>query len=205
MLRMLIVLLLLGNAFAYGQENENPTRYHVGLAYGFGQEFKNRNYTYSNRYIQAQVYYTLLKNNSWEYRVALQPEINFAQHQLMNLYFVTPDEPDYKRKREEYTKLKNMREYILNVAFFVKYNFSKTFSAYAMLNVGPMVTDTEIERLTKGFAFCDVFALGGTVTIGDITLDVRPNVRHVSNAGLQDSNAGLNTYNLQFGVTVPIK
>lgn len=101
-------------------------------------------------------------------------------------------------------QLKDIREYILNVAFFARYNFTKDFSMYAMVNVGPMITDTETERLTEGFAFCDVFGVGATYKVGAIAFDVRPNVRHTSNAGLQNSNAGFNTKNISFGVIVAL-
>lgn len=191
-------------ASVYAQETEKPNRYAVGLAYGTGSEFKNTDYSYTNRYVQAQFYYSLNPGKKWEYQVALQPEVNFATHRLKNYYFMTPDKPNYEQRRDEYMKLKDIREYILNVALFVRYNFTEDFSMYAMGNVGPMITDTDTERLTKGFAFCDVFAIGAAYRIGDVTIDVRPNVRHTSNAGLQDSNAGFNTRNIIFGVKMPL-
>lgn len=179
-------------------------RWSGGLLYGVGNEFPQKDYTYTNRYFQAQVYYSFNPGARWEYQVALQPEYNRATHQLLNMYFVTPDDPNYEEKREEYTKLKDINEYILNCSFFVRRNFSKRLNVYFMANVGPMITDTETERLSKGFAFCDVFALGMAYRMGDVTLDLRPNYRHTSNAGLQSSNAGFNTYNIAFGVTVPL-
>jgi hypothetical protein len=203
MLRKFLLLVLLCCAGLYAQENEKPSRYAVGLAYGNGSEFNNTDYTYTNSYIQAQVYYTLNPGKRWQYQIAIQPEVNFARHRLKNYYFVKPeDDPNYEEKRDEYMKLKDIHEYILNVAFFARYNLTKGFSMYAMGNVGPMITDTETERLTKGFAFCDVFAIGATYKVGKISFDVRPNVRHTSNAGLQNSNAGFNTKNIQFGVVV---
>ncbi len=181
-----------------------PHRFAIGVGYGVGNEFKNKDYSYTNRYVQAQLYYSLNLGKKWEYQLALQPELNFATHQLLNLYFVTPDEPDYEEKRAEYTKLKDIHEYVLNVSFFARRHLSETFSVYAMANVGPMITDTRTERLSKGFAFCDVFALGLTAKVGGVMLDLRPNVRHISNAGLQSSNAGFNTYNIAFGAIVPL-
>jgi len=204
MLKKVIITLLLYSTIVNAQQEENNSRFSIGLSYGAGSDFENTDYTYSNSYIQGQVYYSLNPGKKWEYHVALQPEINFARHRLKNLYFVTPDDPHYIEKREEYTQLKDIREYILNVAFFARRNFGENFSIYAMANVGPMITDTETERLTEGFAFCDVFAIGITYQIGDVILDIRPNVRHTSNAGLQQSNAGFNTHNIAFGVIVPL-
>ncbi|MGV3460458.1 MAG: acyloxyacyl hydrolase [Flavobacterium sp.] len=191
-------------ATVFAQESGSISRWSVGLGYGFGREFKQRNYTYDNSYVQAQVYYTLNPGKKWQYQFALMPEVNFASHKLQNLYFVTPDDPDYEYNRYVYTQQKDIREYILNVAFFIRRNINEDFSMYAMFNVGPMITDTETERLSKGFAFCDVFAIGASYDFGGVLLDIRPNVRHVSNGGLQDSNAGFNSYNFTFGVIVPL-
>lgn len=204
MFRKILLLVLLCGTVLYAQETEKPSRFAVGLAYGNGSEFNNTDYTYTNSYIQGQVYCSLNPGKRWEFVVALQPEVNFARHRLKNGYFVKPDEPNADEKREEYMKLKDIHEYILNVSFFARYNITKDFSMYAMGSVGPMITDTETERLTKGFAFCDVFGMGATYKFGKIALDVRPTVRHTSNAGLQNSNAGFNTKNIQFGIIMAL-
>lgn len=205
MLRKITFLMLLCCAALQAQETQKISRYTIGLAYGNGSEFNNTDYTYSNNYIQGQIYYSLNPGKKWEFQVALQPEVNFARHRLKNYYFVKPEDgTNYEEKREAYMKLKDIHEYILNVAFFARYNVTNDFSVYAMGNVGPMITDTETERLTKGFAFCDVFALGTTYKFGKVGLDVRVNARHTSNAGLQNSNAGFNTKNIQFGVIMPL-
>ncbi|WP_291088309.1 acyloxyacyl hydrolase [Flavobacterium sp. BFFFF1] len=176
----------------------------VGLNYGFGDEIKNTDYTYTNHYIKGQLYWQLSETKHFTYVIVLQPEINFATHQLLNLYFVTPDEPDFEEKREAFTKLKDIREYVLGVGFQVRYKVTPKFNVYAMGSVGPMITDTETERLSKGFAFSDVFSLGMSYKFKKFSVDFRPNLRHISNAGLQSSNAGFNTANVEFGVAVPL-
>lgn len=188
---------------AYAQEaKKHPLD--IGLHYGFGDEIKNTDYTYTNHYIKPQLYWQLKKGKHFTYQILLQPEINFATHQLINLYFVTPDEPDYEEKREEYTKLKDIHEYVLNVGFLVRKPITKDFSIYILGSVGPMYTDRETERLSKGFAFSDVLSLGFSYRVKNITFDLRPNIRHTSNAGLQNSNAGFNTANVEFGFSMPL-
>jgi hypothetical protein len=199
-----LFLLLLFCSVLHAQEDKAAPRIALGLSYGFGNEFRNIDYSYTNQYIQGQFYYSLNPGRKWEYVVALQPEANFATHQLLNLYFVTPDDPDYIQKREEYTKLKNIREYVLNVAFFAKRKVTAELSLYAMANIGPMIIDTETERLSEGFAFCDVFALGASYSFKSFILDLRPNIRHVSNAGLNRPNSGYNSFNIGFSVIVPL-
>lgn len=121
---------------------------------------------------------------------------------MLNFYFVKPEEPNFQELRDRYTQLKDIREYILHVGFLVRKPLSKQFSIYMVGSVGPMITDTQTERLSKGFAFSDVFGLGISYKIKEVTLDFRPNLRHNSNAGIQNSNAGFNTLNYEFGVVL---
>jgi hypothetical protein len=67
-------------------------------------------------------------------------------------------------------KVKDCNEYIVNVGLLMRYSLSKKVKYIYQGSVGPMYTDTATERLSKGFAFADVFALGfnynGTVYTG---------------------------------------
>lgn len=186
----------------FSQEKQDKLA--LGFSYGFGNEIKNTDYTFTNRYLKGQLYYTFKTTKHFDLQLLIGPEINFGTHQLLNLYFVTPDEPDFEAKREAYTKLKDIREYVLNVGFVIRKPITERFSVYALLSVGPMVTDTETERQSKGFAFSDVFAIGVLWKTEKVIFDLRPNVRHTSNAGLQNSNAGFNTLNIEAGVIFPL-
>ena len=66
-------------------------------------------------------------------------------------------------------------------------------------SIGPMITDTETERLSKGFTFADVLTLGFTFNVNRVTFDLT-NIRHISNTGLQKTNAANNTKNIDFGL-----
>ena len=199
---ILLFIFFIGISVVFGQEK--ASKFSVGASYGFGSELKNTDYTYTNRYVKGQVYYSLKKTKNFEFQVLLEPEINFATHQLLNFYFVTPDEPNFEERRARFTKLKDIREYVLHVGFLVRKPLSERFSIYALLSVGPMFTDTETERLSKGFAFSDVFGLGISYKTKYVTFDFRPNLRHNSNAGLQNSNAGFNSLNYDFVVVFPL-
>lgn len=203
---MLKKLLLFFCVFKYvtAFSQEKQPKYALGFSYGVGNEIKNTDYTYTNRYLKGQFYYTFDTTKNFRFELLLQPEINFATHQLLNIYFVTPDEPDFEIKREMYAKRKNIREYVLNIGLVVRKPITNNFSIYAVLSVGPMLTDTETERLSKGFAFSDVFGIGFSFKTKKITFDLRPNVRHTSNAGLQNANAGFNTFNIEAGVVFPL-
>lgn len=176
----------------------------IGFSYGFGNEIKNRNYSYTNSFYKVQLGYVLKETKNFKYELLLQPEINFATHQLLNFYFVTPEESNYIEKRERYTKLKDIQEYALGVGLCIRKPWTKFFSTYFLASIGPMIIDTETERLSKGFAFSDVLAIGLSFKTNTITLDIRPSLRHVSNGGLQGSNAGFNTSNVEFGFSFPL-
>lgn len=203
MLKKTLIFFYIFNAVLVFSQ-EKPQKLALGFSYGIGSEIKNTDYNYTNRYLKGQVYYTFKTTKNFNFELLVQPEINFATHQLLNLYFVTPEEPDFEAKRTAYTKLKDIREYVLNVGLVIRKPITETFSIYALLSVGPMVTDTETERLSKGFAFSDVFGIGFSLETKKGTFDLRPNVRHTSNAGLQNSNAGFNTYNIEAGVIFPL-
>ena len=87
---------------------------------------------------------------------------------------------------------------MIHVGFLVRKPILKQFSIYLIVSIGPMITNTETERLSTGFAFSDFLGLGVSFHTKHVTFDFRPNLRHNSNAGLQNSNAGINTYNSEF-------
>ena len=89
------------------------------------------------------------------------------------------------------------RKIVTNLTF--NYYFNPKTSIYGLANVGPMYIDTETERLQKGFAFSDIFALGSNYKLGCISLDVKCLFRHVSNANLQKPNFGYNAIGFELG------
>ncbi|MCP2027220.1 hypothetical protein L1276_002377 [Flavobacterium sp. HSC-32F16] len=197
--KLLLVLLSLFALKMAAQEDNS--RFSLGFNYGFGSEFNNRNYTFTNHFYKAQLYYKLKQTRYFQYEILVQPEINFAEHQLLNFYFVKPETPDYQQKRDTYTQLKNIHEYVLNCGFLIRKPIGEVCSFYILGSIGPMITDTETERMSKGFAFADVLAVGFSLKYNKLQFDIRPNIRHVSNGGLSDRNSGYNTRNIEFGVS----
>jgi hypothetical protein len=85
-----------------------------------------------------------------------------------------------------------------------RYRSDKKMSFFMMGSVGPMISDTQTERLAKGFAFSDIIAAGVTYKTGKVMFEVRPGLRHVSNANLQFPNCGHNSTNIDFGLFVKL-
>jgi hypothetical protein len=176
----------------------------LGLYYGFGKDIKNKNYSYNNRYFKLQFCNILKESKNIKYELLIQPQVDFVEHQLLNLYYVSPDVSNYLEKREEYGKLKNIKNYSVNFGLIISKPLSERLSAFVLVSVGPMVTDTETERLSKGFTFSDVVSLGVSLKICNSIFEFRPNFNHLSNAGLQKRNGGFNSLNFEFGLNVPL-
>ena len=121
--KFFVLILIFSLANFYGQNAKKETS--IGFHYGFGNEIKNSNYTYTNNYYKVQVSYLIKETNHFKYELVLQPELNFATHQLLNFYFVTPEETNYIEKREKYTKLKDIKEYALGIGLCVRKPISK--------------------------------------------------------------------------------
>ena len=133
----------------------------------------------------------------------LEPGIFSAKHQLLNEFFVQPkDGADYLEQREIFTKEKTITEYIINIGFLIRYDLFERFNLFLFGSIGPMFSDTETERLAKGFAFADVVALGLGYKVGKFVFEIRPGLRHVSNADLKYPNSGHNCSHINFGISV---
>ncbi|MCD0472430.1 acyloxyacyl hydrolase [Flavobacterium sp. JAS] len=196
---LFLLLFILSVNAVFAQDKKSKIA--IGFDYGFGSEFNNRNYTFTNHFYKVQLYYRLKETKHFQYEILVQPEVNFGTHQLLNLYFVKPETHDYIHKREEYTKLKDIHEYVLNLGFLIRKPIDKVFSIYVLGSIGPMITDRETERMSNGFAFADVLALGVSANVNQFRFDIRPSARHVSNAGINSENAGYNTKNIEIGIS----
>ena len=189
--------------FSYSQKKKHETA--LGFSYGYGSEFKNNNFTYTNNLYKLQYFHQFTTSDrKVKWGLLLQPEVNFATHQLINPYFIKPSDPDYIQKTEEYTKLKHLREFAFNIGFTARTNLSKNLSTYLLISSGPLYNETETERLANGLAFSDVFGIGFSYKTPKVLFDIRPVLRHVSNAGTQHPNSGITTKNIEFAVSFPL-
>jgi hypothetical protein len=193
-----LVFIFISDAF-YSQINKHNLS--VGFYYGFGNEFKNQDYTFNNQYYKVQLNYLIKETKSFKYELVIQPELNLANHQLINHYFITPDDPDYIEKRERFSKKYAINQYVLNLGLVIRKPISKSLSFFVLGSFGPMISTGETERLAKGFAISNVLTIGISCKLKRFEFDIRPNLRHVSNAGLSSPNIGFNTKNIEFGAS----
>ncbi|WP_413998958.1 acyloxyacyl hydrolase [Flavobacterium sp. W1B] len=189
------------NAF-YSQESKQDLS--LGFYYGFGKNILEEDYFYESNYYKVQLSYLIKESKHFEYELFVQPELNFVKHKLLNLDYIGVEEPNYIEKREEFGRLKHIKDYILNLGIIVRKPISDNCSVFVLASIGPMITDTETERLSKGFAFSSVLSLGVSLKVSPFVFELRPNFNHISNAGLQKNNNGFSIFNLEFGFKIPL-
>jgi len=209
---ILIVFSVLSGLYPIlAQDNDRLVVNHwrLGLNVGMGTQqvwpLNNLRYTYDVRFAKIQINY-LLVSGKFDFELLVQPEVTFARHQLLDtLYVKQSDHGDnFEELRDFYVASKIIHEYVLNIGVVLRKSFDNNTSIYVTGSVGPMIGDTGTERLHVGFAFVDVLALGLTYKTGRVMFDIRPSIRHVSNANLKSPNAGHNSVNLEAGILVDI-
>jgi hypothetical protein len=204
-----IVLFLIFNILiitkSYAGEEVRSLR--LGFSYTLGKQpffpFSSPDYIYTVQGLTVLTNYPVAKRGRFSYELQIEPGIYSARHRLLNEFFVQPNRgPDYLEQRERFTKDKTIPEYALNLGFQVRYDLKAKISFFLLASLGPMYSGTETERLAKGFAFADVIALGLSYKTGKFMFEIRPGLRHVSNANLQYPNSGHNSSNLDFGISL---
>lgn len=204
---MILVFNILVSLQLKAQEESKSLR--LGIDYSMGKQpffpFSSRDYSYKVNSYKVLINYFLRKTKRFSYELQIEPGIYFAKHQLLNEYFIQPkDGADYLELREIFTKEKTITEYALNIGIVIRYNVKERLNFFFLGSIGPMISDTETERLAKGFAFSDIVALGVGYKIGKIMFEISPGLRHVSNANLKKPNSGHNSSNIDFGISLTL-
>lgn len=176
----------------------------IGLSFTSGRQqmfpFNSRDYSYDTKGIKL-IYNYSFGSKKLHFEFQAEPSIYRAEHQLLQELFVQPaDGPDFLAKRETFTKLKTFTEITANIGLIIRYSFTNWWSIYWIGSVGPMYSGIETERLASGFAFSDLTGIGASLRVRRFTFDIRPGIRHVSNADLKQPNSGHNSTTLDAGV-----
>lgn len=192
-----LVFLLFSMAF-YAQEKRRD--FSVGVFYGFGRNVNKEDYFYNSHCFKLRISGVIKESKHFRYELFIQPQLNFVKHKLLNLNYVSEDLPDYIQKREEFGNLKSITDYVFNVGFVIKKSISERYDVFVLVSTGPMITDTETERLSKGFAFSSVLSMGIAINYSHFSFEFGPNYNHISNAGLQETNSGYSVLNFELGL-----
>lgn len=195
----------------YSQKKEPSFKWlRTGFVYGFSSQNtfikQDPDYRYESRSYKFSNHFHLSKKEKHSWEILVEPSYYSSKHESFNIwhkYFTSSSNIDDERAK--FLPLKHMNEYVLNLGMIYRRNLTKELSAYGIANIGPMYIDTDSERLKKGFAFSDIFALGLNYKYNHWSLDIKTMIRHVSNAETQYPNFGYNAIGFEFGTYYELK
>jgi len=207
---LLFLILVLSIKTVAQNSNSKLKPMKVGFLYAFGSNEQffhdDPDYTYTAKIFKGQAFYNLGNWKSLNFELIVQPQVQFLEHQLLNSFYVTPDQENYIIKIDEFTKKKNMNLYALEFGFSASKQLTSKLDVQASVSLGFSYIDTRTERLAEGFTFIENFALGLNYEIfNDQFLYVGSHIGHVSNLNFQKPNDGYNLLGFQVGYSFSIK
>ncbi|MGB5981597.1 MAG: acyloxyacyl hydrolase [Nonlabens sp.] len=204
-----ILLFFVGSHFSEGQveelNNSGKSLKYIGIVVGKASQktfpFTDDEYVYSATHIKLQYNQKLWDWGSWDAHVLVEPGFYKVDHQLLNLFFITPEDNNYLERRERFLKPRTFNEYALNIGLRVSRNIFNHLDVYGLASSGPMYSEQSTERLKGGFAFSNVFGVGVQYLFAkNWRWDARVILRHTSNAGLRWPNSGHNSFGGETGI-----
>jgi hypothetical protein len=204
--KIFLYLLLFVTFLGFSQETKKPfyKPYKLGFLYNYGTNenfvFDDLDYDYSSNTFKTQLFYQLGSWKKLDFELIFQPQVQFLKHQLLNEWFVTPDQDNVQEKIAEFTQPKNMNLYGLEFAFTLKRQVLNKLFLQGGISLGFSYIDTRTERLAKGFTFIENFSLGFSCQASKKSfIYLGTNFGHVSNLNFQKPNDGYNTLGIDVG------
>jgi hypothetical protein len=198
--------LVLLNSVVFSQEKKNSVfrPYKIGILFNQGNEknliFDDDDYFYKTQTYKLQTFHRLGKYKKFNFELIVQPQLQFAQHQLLNIQYVTPDQDNFEAKREEFIAFKTMNLYGVEFGLSVKKNIAKNLEVNFTTSLGFMYINKRSERLAEGFTFIENFSLGGTYLLNKkLSIYLGTNFGHVSNLNFLSPNDGYNILGFEVG------
>ncbi|SCY20501.1 Lipid A 3-O-deacylase (PagL) [Nonlabens sp. Hel1_33_55] len=203
-LAFLFSIFLFANSIAAQDKNErNENDKRIGLNLGYSQQdrfpFNDEDYSHITRYIKIQLAQEVWRKDRQAMEILIEPSIYFVNHQLLNLFFIKPKEPNFEAQRALFTQNRSYREYALNLGLTYSYDINSRLLTYGLISVGPMTATADTERQRKGFSFSDILGAGMRYRIQNLEFDLRFTLRHVSSANLRRPNNGHNSAGVEVG------
>ncbi|WP_105045292.1 acyloxyacyl hydrolase [Polaribacter gangjinensis] len=205
-----IVLLLVFKGFSQDTKKSFLTPYKIGFLYNNGSNenfiFDDPDYTYSTQTYKGQLFYQLGSWKRIDFELIVQPQIQFLRHQLLNEWYVTPDQENYQDKIVEFTKPKSMHLYGIEFGFSGITKIIQNLYFQGSLSLGFSVIDTRTERLAQGFTFIENLSFGFLYkTTPKHHFYIGTNFGHVSNLDFQKPNDGYNILGFDVGYAFVLK
>jgi hypothetical protein len=194
---------------AYGQEMDDealkkPT-HSIGFTLGRASQKTfpqtNDDYVYAATSIKLQYDHKLWNWGKWGAHVLIEPSYYRVDHQLLNFFFIEPEERNFQDRRDRFTQPRSFDEWALNIGLRLDRPLTDKASIYGLISSGPMYQGDSTERLKRGFSFSNVLAAGMQFQFaGRFKWDLRLTMRHTSNAGTQFPNSGHNSLGGETGL-----
>ncbi len=217
--RYICFLFLLGFMCSFGQTNRHGERkrQRIGLNYGLGTQqsfpFSSDSYNYDVSFIKFNYLKILTRGDRLNLGFSIEPGL--YQSRVTDSSGEqrdpgtggtnqTADQTPSEQTGNSNLTSKRMNEYALNIGVHMFYRIQKKVDGYLLGSIGPMFLDTQTSIQKKGLAFSDIVAIGFLYHLNDIIFDLRFGLRHISNAGIGDPNAGYNSANLEMGFSIPL-
>ena len=170
--------------------------------YNFGSNenyiFDDPDYSYTTNTFKLQAFYDIANWKSFDFQMIVQPQVQFINHQLQNLSYVTLGFPVSQEERDELLKKNNINLYGVEFGFAAKYELFQKLYLQGTISLGFAYIDTRTERVAKGFTFIENFSLGFSYQIfKNSDLYLGSNFGHVSNLNFQKPNDGYNVIGIE--------
>ncbi len=181
---ILITALVFVSGFSTAQEtpSEKPARFKTaGALIGFGKAI--------NKETDYKVFY-LAGDFSWSF--TRQPKKKYFM-----AYYVEPQVNPVRTKRPWDI------EAGINAGIRGYWKIKEGLYCYQMLGSGPHYITADVKRQANGFIFSDNAAFGFFKKINDKNrfLNLQLRWRHLSNAGLERPNSGIDSWNILLGLS----
>lgn len=189
---VLFTLFVFNLMFLFAQTTDHTCQKHkIGYLVSFGDQklsFVSLALPYSYKVMFFEIDYcnNLSADKTWELDLIFQPQFNITEYK-----------PD--NDQEKYT---SGYEYGLNVGLCTRFKLiPDLFNIYTILSIGPNYVSGVPNRQRSGFLFANNIIAGINFQLSDHWyFDLRIGFRHLSNAGFNSPNRGINNLIISGGV-----
>lgn len=168
--------------------------------YGWADQspFKEADYSWEVNQIKFQINYPIKEGRKFIYEATVEPQVNFVKYRQFDRSLNRPENAPKAVADENH-----LIEFGLTLGGIARYPITKEISIYGMVNFGTFYLANRNKRIAEGIAFASQASLGVRIRVFKRTyFDVRAGMRHLSNAGLQKPNGGVNTLNMESGFLI---
>ncbi len=161
-------------------------------------ESSNSNYEHDTVALRAHFNSTSWQVKGWDVHWALEPNINWYEHELNDPLYIKEEEPNYLERREKFTAGVDFILAGIEGVIIARKRLSERGHLELSAGLGIAYLEEESERQAKGFTFTETGRIGYSLDTAVGEFFIGYSIMHVSNAGLENPNGG---YDLS-GVTI---